>query len=100
MSFVIWNKFVNNAASHPDKAAFIYSQKGIWKTVTYAQLLDSTNRFTCGLQACHVIPGMRAAPIKRYCFNTLLHSIKLRMIKIYISCTGAGLSIGGSILMF
>ncbi|MBK8821646.1 MAG: AMP-binding protein [Anaerolineales bacterium] len=50
-----------NAARHPDKAVFIYPVNGMWTTVTYAQLLDSTRRFTSGLLACHAVPGMRAA---------------------------------------
>ncbi len=50
-----------NATRHPDKAVFIYPVNGVWTTVTYTQLLDSTRRFTSGLLACHAVPGMRAA---------------------------------------
>ncbi len=57
----LFQRFEMNAARHPDKAAFIYSQNGDWTTVTYAQLLDSTQRFSSGLQACSLTPGMSAA---------------------------------------
>ncbi len=77
MTSAIWNRFETNAARHPDKAALIYFHKGMWKTVTYAQLLDLSNRFVLGFQAlrsnshrpdallggqaCSATPGMRAA---------------------------------------
>lgn len=57
----LFTRLQTNATKHPDKPAFIYPHHGIWKTVTYAQLLDSTNRFARGLQACSLTPGMRAA---------------------------------------
>jgi acyl-CoA synthetase (AMP-forming)/AMP-acid ligase II len=57
----LFERFASNAARHPEKAALIYSYKGDWTTVTYAQLLDSTQRFISGLLACSLIPGMRAA---------------------------------------
>ncbi|MBL8077343.1 MAG: AMP-binding protein [Anaerolineales bacterium] len=57
----LFARLQTNATKHPDKPAFIYPHHGIWKTVTYAQLLDSTNRFAHGLQACSLTPGMRAA---------------------------------------
>ncbi len=57
----LFQRFEMNAARHPDKAAFIYSQNGDWTTVTYAQLLDSTQRFSSGLSACSLTPGMSAA---------------------------------------
>ncbi len=61
MSFTIWNRFETNAARHPDKAAFVYAHHRSWRTVTYSQLMDSTQRIASGLLACHVNPGMRAA---------------------------------------
>ena len=54
-------RFEINAARNPDKAALIYSHNGDWITVTYAQLLDSTLRFSTGLSACALTPGMSAA---------------------------------------
>ena len=57
----LFQRFEMNAARHPDKAAFIYSQNGDWTTITYAQLLDSTQRFSSGLSACSLPPGMSAA---------------------------------------
>jgi len=61
MTSLLWARFAANAVAHPEKAAFIYLDKRIWKTVTYAGLLDSANRFARGLEACRVEPGMRAA---------------------------------------
>ncbi|MCE9647114.1 MAG: AMP-binding protein [Chloroflexi bacterium] len=61
MSPAIWNKFQDNAIRHPSKAALIYFQQGTWKTVTYGQLLRSSQRFVSGLSACHLTSGMRAA---------------------------------------
>jgi acyl-CoA synthetase (AMP-forming)/AMP-acid ligase II len=49
------------AELHPDKPAFIFFQDGDWRTVTYIQLADSTERFVSGLLACGVAPGMTAA---------------------------------------
>ena len=54
-------RFETNAAHHPDKSALIYLQNGDWITVTYAQLLDATQRFSSGLLACSLTPGMSAA---------------------------------------
>ena len=39
----------------------MYTHKGRWEIVTYAKLLEQTNRFARGLQACSLTPGMRAA---------------------------------------
>ena len=49
--------------AHPTKPAFIFfsTQDNDWKTVTYQQLADSTQRFASGLLACGVTPNMRAA---------------------------------------
>jgi acyl-CoA synthetase (AMP-forming)/AMP-acid ligase II len=57
----LFTRLQKNAEKHPDKPAYIYSKDGDWKTVTYAGLLDSTNRFASGLSACALTPGMRAA---------------------------------------
>ena len=50
-------------AAHPTKSAFIFFsvRDNKWKIVTYQQLADSTQRFTSGLLACGVTPGMRIA---------------------------------------
>src|SRR5689334_24830404 len=57
----LFTRLQNHTQRHPEKAAFIYPQRGDWKTVTYAQLMESTERFARGLQACSLTPGMRAA---------------------------------------
>lgn len=57
----LFARLQTNATKHPDKPAFIYPYRGNWETITYAQLLDSTNRFARGLQACSLTPGMCAA---------------------------------------
>jgi olefin beta-lactone synthetase len=57
----LFSRLQANAEKNPDKAAFIYPHKGNWETLTYAQLLEWTNHFARGLQACSLTPGMRAA---------------------------------------
>jgi acyl-CoA synthetase (AMP-forming)/AMP-acid ligase II len=57
----LFSRLQTNTERHPNKAAFIYPHKGNWETVTYAELLEQTNRFARGLQACSLTPGMRAA---------------------------------------
>jgi olefin beta-lactone synthetase len=57
----LFTRLQTHAQRHPEKAAFMYPHHENWKTVTYAQLLESTERFTRGLQACSLTPGMRAA---------------------------------------
>lgn len=61
MSSVIWDRFESNVTRYPNKAALIYFHRGDWKTVTYNQLSDLTQRITHGLQACGLQPNMRAA---------------------------------------
>jgi olefin beta-lactone synthetase len=61
MTSSIWNRFETNAARHPDKAAFIFYERREWKTITYQQLLDLSNRITSGLQACNLTSGMTVA---------------------------------------
>jgi acyl-CoA synthetase (AMP-forming)/AMP-acid ligase II len=57
----LFTRLQTHAQRHPEKAAFIYPHQGTWKTVTYAGLLESTERFARGLQGCSLTPGMRAA---------------------------------------
>jgi acyl-CoA synthetase (AMP-forming)/AMP-acid ligase II len=61
MSADLFTRLQTHAQRHPQKAAFIYPERGTWKTVTYAELLESTERFARELQACSLPPGMRAA---------------------------------------
>src|SRR5687768_7472617 len=61
MSADLFTQLQTHAQRHPQKAAFIYPERGTWKTVTYAELLESTRRFARRLQACSLTPGMRAA---------------------------------------
>ncbi|MCB0101427.1 MAG: AMP-binding protein [Anaerolineales bacterium] len=57
----IFSLFEQNALSHPDKAAFIYFDGKKWITLTYANILDKTQRFASRLLACSLTPGMSAA---------------------------------------
>jgi len=51
--------FERTAASQPDKPAIIYFSKRMdaWKRINYRSLLDRTQRFVSGLQACSLTPG-------------------------------------------
>ena len=57
----IFSLFEQNALCHPDKAAFIYFDGKQWITLTYANILDKTQRFASRLLACSLTPGMSAA---------------------------------------
>jgi acyl-CoA synthetase (AMP-forming)/AMP-acid ligase II len=57
----LFTRLQTQAQKQPDKTAFMYPNHGTWKTVTYTELLESTERFARGLQACSLTPGMRAA---------------------------------------
>ena len=57
----IFDRFEQNAINHPDKPAFIYFEKENWKTLTYKDILDKTQRFLRGLEAGPYTPGMFAA---------------------------------------
>ncbi|MCB9111030.1 MAG: AMP-binding protein [Anaerolineales bacterium] len=57
----IYSKFEQNAQKHPDKPAFIYWDKKQWQTLTYADILDQSERFFRGLRAGSLAPGMTAA---------------------------------------
>ena len=57
----IFDRFEQNAINHPDKPAFIYFEKANWKTLTYKNILDKTQRFLRGLEAGPYTPGMFAA---------------------------------------
>ncbi len=61
MSSTLWKRLEQNAAEHPDKAAFIFLHGDDWETVTFGQVLDLSNRLARGLQACGLSSGMRAA---------------------------------------
>ncbi len=61
MEIDLFHRLEQNAARHPDKAAFIFPKSVGWDVLTYQQVLDSTNRFARGLQACSLTPNMRAA---------------------------------------
>lgn len=58
---ILFERFEQNAQSHPNKPAFIYFTKQNWTTLTYGDILDRSNRFFLGLQACQLTPGMTAA---------------------------------------
>ena len=57
----IFDHFEQNAINHPDKPAFIYFEKTNWKTLTYKDIFDKTQRFLRGLEAGPYTPGMFAA---------------------------------------
>jgi len=57
----LYERFEQNAQSHPKKSAFIYFDGINWKTLTYRDILDKTQRFLCGLEAGRYTPGMSAA---------------------------------------
>lgn len=57
----LFERIENNVYAHPDKPAFIYSDKQKWKTLTYKDILDRTQRFLRGLEAGSLTPGMTAA---------------------------------------
>lgn len=56
----LFTRLRTHTQRHPEKVAFIYPERGTWKTVTYADLLASIEHFARGLQACSLTPGMRA----------------------------------------
>lgn len=60
---IVTSRFDLTASRHPNKPAFIFysPRANRWDTVTFEQLLDSTQRLTRGLLACRVTPGMHAA---------------------------------------
>jgi olefin beta-lactone synthetase len=58
---ILFERFEQNAQRHPNKPAFIYFNKKKWMTLTYGDILDRSNRFFLGLQACSLTPGMTAA---------------------------------------
>ncbi len=83
----LFERLENNAARHPDKAAFIYFEKGIWKTVTFQNLLDSTNRFAHALQSLDARAGMRAAlmsPPSADFFSLVFALLKLGIIPVMV----------------
>lgn len=57
----LYTLFENNALVHPDKPAFIYFEKRKWQTLTYADILNQTQRFISGLEAGGYTPGLTAA---------------------------------------
>lgn len=57
----LFDKFEQNAKAHPKKPAFIYFDKRKWITLTYADMLDETQRFLRGLEAGSLTPGLTAA---------------------------------------
>jgi acyl-CoA synthetase (AMP-forming)/AMP-acid ligase II len=58
---ILFERFEQNAQSHPNKPAFLYFNEQKWMSLTYGDILDRSNRFFSGLQACSLTPGMTAA---------------------------------------
>jgi acyl-CoA synthetase (AMP-forming)/AMP-acid ligase II len=58
---ILFERFEQNAQRHPNKPAFLYFNKQNWTTLTYQDILDRSNRFFLGLQACQLTPGLTAA---------------------------------------
>jgi acyl-CoA synthetase (AMP-forming)/AMP-acid ligase II len=89
----LFERFEQNAARHPDKAAFVIASarraaiSTNWKTLTYIQLLDATRGFASALQALDVHPGMRAAlmtPVDADFFPLALALLKLGIVPIVL----------------
>ena len=57
----LFERFEQNVHTHPHKPAFIYFDKRNWKTLTYKNIFDQTQRFFSGLLAGSLTPGMTAA---------------------------------------
>ncbi|MBL8061906.1 MAG: AMP-binding protein [Anaerolineales bacterium] len=57
----LFDRFEQNAHAHPGKPAFIYFDKRNWKTLTYGEILDQTQRFLRGLETGPLTPGLTAA---------------------------------------
>ncbi|HNO94732.1 MAG TPA: AMP-binding protein, partial [Anaerolineales bacterium] len=83
----LFDRFEQNAHNHPEKTAFIYFDKGLWKTLTYKDLLDKTQRFLRGLEAGHYTPGSTAAlltPPSADFFPFALALLKLGIVPILV----------------
>ena len=83
----LFDKFEQNAKAHPQKAAFIYFDKRKWITLTYADMLDETQRFLRGLEAGRYTPGMTAAlltPPSADFFPFALALLKLGIVPILV----------------
>jgi len=57
----LFQVFEKNAFHCPNKPAYIYFDEGDWKTISYKNILDQTQRFISGLEAGRCTPGMTAA---------------------------------------
>lgn len=57
----LFERFEQNVHAHPYKPAFIYFDERKWKTLTYKNIFDQTQRFLRGLEAGRCTPGMTAA---------------------------------------
>ena len=57
----LFDRFEQNVRAHPNKPAFIYFHKRKWKTLTYQDIFDQTQRFLRGLEAGPLTPGLTAA---------------------------------------
>lgn len=73
----------------PQKPAFIFfsARSKTWEALSFAQLADLTQYFTCGLLACRVIPGMRAAmmtPPSIEFFALALAMLKLGVVPVIV----------------
>ncbi|MFM8425329.1 MAG: AMP-binding protein, partial [Chloroflexota bacterium] len=57
----LFDRFEQNVHVHPNKPAFIYFHKRKWKTLTYQDIFDQTQRFLRGLEAGPLTSGLTAA---------------------------------------
>ncbi|MFM8367746.1 MAG: AMP-binding protein, partial [Chloroflexota bacterium] len=57
----LFDRFEQNVHVHPNKPAFIYFHKRKWKTLTYQNIFDQTQRFLRGLEAGPLTSGLTAA---------------------------------------
>ncbi|MFN8411732.1 MAG: fatty acid CoA ligase family protein [Anaerolineales bacterium] len=87
MEISIFQRLEQNVSHHPDKTAFLFPKDNGWDTLTYQQLLDSTNRFASALSACSLTSGMRAllmTPPSIEFFPFALALLKLGIVPIMI----------------
>jgi len=96
------SRFEQTAASQPDKPAIIYSSKRMdtWKRITYRSLLDQTQRFISGLQACSLTPGAVAVvmtPPSADFFPFALALLKFGIVPVVFD-PALGLKKGGEVI--
>jgi acyl-CoA synthetase (AMP-forming)/AMP-acid ligase II len=83
----LFDRFEQNALSHPNKPAFLYFDKHNWETFTYKNMLEETRRLISRLSACSLTPGLTAAvmtPPSLEFFPFALALLKLGIVPILL----------------